>query len=97
MNPGVVKTGQVVIAVTGTAVPLSATASRLDNGLIVKSKSTNNAAGATAGNSAITAVVDGTATGYILDPGEAASFGVTDVNLVYVNGTAGDIFSWMGN
>lgn len=96
-NPATVKTSQAVIAVTGTAVQLSVASVPLVNGLIVKSKSSNNAAGQTVGPAGVTNVTNGTGNGYILDAGEAASFGVTNVNAVYVNGTAGDVFSWEGN
>lgn len=92
-----IKTGQCVIAVTGTAVPITTSSVPLTNGVVVKSKSTNNSAGAVVGPAGVQNTVNGTGNGYILDPGEASSFGCANANLVYVNGTAGDVFSWEGN
>lgn len=94
-NPAGLVVGQTKIVVTGTAVRLPSNA--LINGLIVKSKITNNVARQTVGTSAVTNIVDGTGNGYILEPGEAASFAVTNSNAIWVNGTAGDIFSFEGN
>lgn len=96
-NPATIKTGQAVIVVTGTAVPLSAASVPLVNGLIIKSRALNNPAGATIGPAGVTNATNGAGNGYILDPGEPGSFGVTNANVVYVNGTAGDVFSWEGN
>lgn len=93
--PSVIITGQVKIAVTGTAVQLASNS--LSVGLIVKSKSTNNAALQTTGASTVTFTIDGTGNGYILEPGEAASFAVNNSNVIWVNGTAGDIFSYEGS
>jgi hypothetical protein len=93
--PTTINTGQVKIAVTGTAVQLQSNA--LVNGLIIKSISSNNAANQTVGASTVTNTTDGTGNGYILFPGEAASFGVSNSNAVWVNGTIGDIFTWEGN
>ena len=87
--------GQVVIAVTGTAVQLPANA--VTNGIVVRSKSTNNTTQGTIGASGVTNVVNGTGNGFIMAPGDAISLAVTNSNLVYVNGTAGDIFSFIGN
>lgn len=91
-----VVTGQALIAVTGTAVRLTPS-NILVNGLIVRSLVTNNSTGQTVGGSGVTNVVNGTGNGYILQPGEAAAFGVTNVATLFVNGTAGDIFTWEGN
>jgi len=87
--------GQVKIATTGTRVQLPSNA--LANGLIVKSLSANAAAGATIGGASVSNAVDGTGNGYVLAPGEASSFAVSNSNLLYVNGTAGDIFTYEGN
>lgn len=92
-------TGQVKIAVTGTAVQLPAAV--LLNGVVVKAKSSNAAQTATVsgtvGSAGVTNVADGTGTGYLLAPGEASSFAVPNANALYVNGTAGDIFTFEGN
>lgn len=87
--------GQVKIAVTGTAVQLPS--NPLSNGVIVKAKTTNNTACGTVGTSAVTNTYDGTGNGYGLCPGEAASLGVKNTNAGWVNGTAGDIFTFEGN
>jgi hypothetical protein len=88
-------TGQVVIAVTGTAVQLPY--NNLYNGVVVKAISANNVACGTVGSVGVTNSVGGTGNGYILCPGEGSSFAVTNTNSIYVNGTAGDIFTYEGN
>ena len=94
-NPSTIVTGQIKIAVTGTAVQLPSNV--LTNGVVVKSKGTNATTYQTVGSSNVTTTVDGTGNGYILAPGEAASFGVTNTNAVWCNGTVGDIFTFEGN
>lgn len=93
--PAVVVTGQVAIAVTNTAVQLPSNA--LVNGLVVKAKSTNSASCGTVGKSGTTNTYDGTGNGYGLCPGEASSFAIPNSNLLFVNGTVGDIFTFEGN
>lgn len=93
--PAVVVTGQALIAVTNTAVQLPSNA--LVNGLVVKAKSTNSASCGTVGKSGTTNTYDGTGNGYGLCPGEAASFAVPNSNLLFVNGTGTDIFTFEGN
>lgn len=88
--------GQVKIAVTGTAVQLPSNPG-LVSGIVVMSKSTNNAVGGTVGPASITNTVDGTGNGDIVVPGTGRSFAVTNSNAVFVNGTIGDIFSFSGN
>ena len=88
-------TGQVKIAVTGTAVQLPSNA--LKNGVIIKALSSNNAAGMTWGASSVTNTVDGTGNGDILEPGERNSAAVDNTNRIWVNGTAGDILSFVGS
>jgi len=88
-------TGQAIIVVTGTAVQLATNA--LVNGLVVKAKSTNNSTCGTVGGASITNDYTGSGNGYGLCPGEASSFAVGNSNLLYVNGTAGDIFTFEGN
>jgi len=90
-------TGQVVIAITGTRVRLSVASKPLVNGVIVNAKASNNAAGGTIGDVTVTNTVDGTGNGAIIAPGASTSFAVADINALYVNGTAGDIFSYNGS
>lgn len=87
--------GQAVIAVTGTAVQLSASTTPLPGGVVfVKSLSSNNAARATVGGSGVTNTVNGTGNGHILEPGDMVVVIAPTLSAVYVNGTAGDIFSF---
>lgn len=94
-NPATVLAGQVKIAVTGTAVQLPSNA--LVNGVTIRANNNNAATGGTVGPAGINNTVDGTGNGYILFPGDAIAYGVTNSNAVFVNGTIGDIFSWTGN
>lgn len=98
-NQARIKTGQCVIQTTGVAVCITGSGApsvHLANGLHIKAKSTNAASG-TVGDVNVTNVIDGTGNGYIVDPGEAGALAVANANLVYVNGTAGDIWSWEAN
>lgn len=88
-------TGQTKVASTGTAVQLPG--NDLLNGVIVKALSSNNATCATVGPSTVTNTVDGTGNGYVLCPGEAASFAVPNTNRLWVNGTTADKFTFEGN
>jgi hypothetical protein len=94
-KPANIVTGQAKIAVTNTAVQLPANA--LFNGLTIKSKVGNNAAGILIGPSGVTTVYDGTGGGYFLAPGESVSLSIPNSNLVFFNGTAGDVVSFEGN
>ncbi len=98
-TPASVVTGQVKIATTGTAVALPNVA--LANGIVVKAKTSNaaqtSAAPGVVGPAGVSTVIDGTGPGYPLAPGEAASFACSNANLVFVNGTAGDVFFFEGN
>ena len=87
-------TGQATIAVTGTAVQLPS--NRLTNGFIIPAKSTNSA-NITIGGSSVTNTVDGTGNGYILAAGASMSMAQHNTNLVYINGTSGDIVSFLGS
>lgn len=90
--------GQKVIAFTGTQVALSVTSQILANGIVVSALSTNNIAGGTVGLTGVTNTVDGSGNGLILEPG--GSIGIppgVNLNTIFVNGTAGDIFSFIGN
>ena len=98
-TPASIVTGQVKIAATGTAVALPNVA--LANGIVVKAKTSNavqtSAAPGVVGAAGVTTVIDGTGSGYPLAPDEAASFACSNANLVFVNGTAGDVFFYEGN
>jgi hypothetical protein len=87
--------GQVKIAVTGTAVPLSATSAPLVGGSVqIRAKTGNNVAHGTVGDSTVTNTVDGTGNGYILEAGDIVVAIASDLADVYVNGTANDVFSY---
>jgi hypothetical protein len=87
-------TGQVAIAVTGTAVRLSAASVPLPGGGALIKALTDNTAAGTVGGAGVTNTVDGTGNGFILEAGDLGVVYADDLNLVYVNGTAGDIFSY---
>jgi hypothetical protein len=89
------KTGQAKIAVTGTAVQLASNA--LTQGVLISSLSTNVGSITIGTSSALTNVVNGTGNGAILTAGSTKSIAVTNTNLVWINGTAGDIISFIGS
>lgn len=99
--PAGVVTGQVKIVTTGTAVQLPTFPLR--NGVAIKAHVANaqpdatNKLSAMVGPSGVTMQYDGGGNGYPLSPGEGASFACADASNVWVNGTAGDIFSFEGN
>ncbi len=86
--------GQAKIAITGTAVQL--TAGALQNGVIISDKS-GNTASIEIGTSSVNNTVDGTGNGLILAAGASISFAVDNVNRLYINGIIGDIVSWAGS
>jgi hypothetical protein len=92
-NPATIVTGQVALTANNRGQLAS---NALVNGVIVKS-SPNNAANVLIGGSAVTSTADGTGNGYILTPGEAASFGVTNTNAIYAISTAAAVLSFEGN
>jgi hypothetical protein len=97
--PSAIVTGQIKITTTG--VPVALPSNVLLNGIVIKAKVTNAAQtsvySAMVGPSGVTTTYDGTGNGYPLAPGEAVSFACANSNLIYVNGTAGDVFSFQGN
>jgi len=93
-TPAAPFTGQVVIAVTGTAVALPAQA--LLNGVVIKAKNTNIGNGFVGGASVATTDT-GAGNGYRIMPGEAWSGAVANASSIYVNGTAGDVYYYTGN
>jgi len=93
--PSAFVTGQAKIATTGTAVQLGS--NTLTQGVLISSLSTN-AANITIGTSSgLTNTVDGTGNGSILTAGSTKSIAATNTNLVWINGTAGDIISFIGS
>lgn len=93
-NPSVVFSGQIIIAVTNTAVclPLNSTA----NGTVVKAKSSNTGNGFVGGQN-VNTTDNGTGTGYRLLPGEAISLASSNTATLCVNGTANDVYYYIGN
>jgi hypothetical protein len=85
--------GQSKIAVTGTAVQLGS--NTLTNGVIITALSTNTAA-ITIGGASVTNTINGTGNGYILEAGASVSIAATNTNVLYINGTSGDIISFIG-
>lgn len=80
--------------ITTSAVQLGA--NTLTNGVIFSALSTN-VGNIFIGGSGVNATVDGTGTGYILEPGASISFAATNTNLYYVIGTANDVLSFAGS
>lgn len=93
-------TGQAKIAVTGTAVQLTSTSYIMQNGMLITAGPNNTTpvttaagVGSTTGSSSVTNLTDGTGNGNLIQPGATQSVGSgVNTNLIYVNGTAGDIF-----
>lgn len=87
-------TGQVIIAVTGTAVQLGDNA--LVNGVIVAAH-VDNAEAMMVGGSGVTNVETGSGNGFILEPGAMVSFAIDNSNDLFVNGNINDILSFAGS
>ena len=86
-------TGQVKIAVTGT--PVVVHLDGLIQGVMFTALSTN-LAGMTVGGSSVTNTVDGTGNGDIFQPGTIKSMPTQGLNSLYINGSSGDIISYVG-
>lgn len=96
--PSAFVTGQGKVATTGTSVQLSTTNLPITLGVVLTAKSGNNTAGMTIGfGSTVTNTVDGTGNGYILAAGASVTLLVSNVNLIYINGTTGDEISYLGS
>jgi hypothetical protein len=93
--PSSFKTGQAKIAVTGTAVQLGS--NTLTQGVLISALSTNSASITIGPSSSLTNVVNGTGNGAILTAGSTKSIAATNTNLIWINGTAGDIISFIGS
>lgn len=92
-------TGQAVIAATSTAVQIAPKVNvTLQNGMLLRSKVGNNAAGIFIGSNNVTETYDGTGNGLWLAPGDIISIpsGVRADSL-WFQGTTGDIVSFGGN
>lgn len=89
--------GQTKIAVTGTAIQFNATPFTLINGLTYCAATTNTAAITVGWSSAVTATVDGTGNGEVLQPGQCNSKAASSPTFLYVNGTSGNWLSYGGN
>ncbi len=87
------KTGQAVIASTGVALQLAN--KEFTNGVLISALSTNTD-NIMIGEDGVTNVDDGTGNGYILEPGNTASFAVMNLKRLWITGTAGDIISYVG-
>jgi len=83
--------GQVIIAVTGTAVALASEETPLPSGYVSVHALSTNAAAILVGNDEVSNTSDGSGDGYILEAGETQTFFVPDLSLLYVNGTEDDI------
>lgn len=81
--------GQATVSVTNTAVQLSNQA--LTVGVIVQALA-GNVNNVVIGDSSVT-----TSNGFQLQPGQATSVAVSNVNKLYVNGTAADGVCWIGS
>ncbi len=88
------KVGQAKIAVTGVAVQLPN--KEFVNGVLISALSTNTA-NIIIGEDGVTTTEDGTGNGYILEPGNTASFAVMNLKRLFINGTANDIISFVGS
>ncbi len=91
--PAGVVTGQVPLTANNIAqlpsVPLV-------NGIVIKAAATNTAP-VLIGPSGVTTAMDGTGTGYPLQPGEACSFALANANGVYARSTAAGVIFYEGN
>lgn len=92
-NPATIVTGQLALTAASRG---NLASNALVNGVIVKA-SPNNSANVLIGGSTVAVTADGSGTGYILAPGEAASFGVTNTNAIYAISTAAAVLSFEGN
>lgn len=92
--PGSIATGQVIVAVTGTAVQFPS--NTLTQGVIITAHITNSGS-VTLGGAAVTNTLSGSGNGVELAAGAALSAAITNTNVLYLNGTAGDWVSFIGS
>ena len=92
-------TGNVSIAVTGTAIKLSSGSNQPSNssGILIKA-SLNNVNKITVGGSAsLTNTTGANGNGFELSQGDTVLLPIQNFNDIYINGTAGDYVSYIGN
>lgn len=92
--PASIDTNQVIVAVTGTAVQFPSNA--LVNGVIITAHGAN-AASVVLGGATITNTLTGSGNGAELIAGSSVFTAVSNTNVLYLNGTAGDWVSFIGN
>jgi hypothetical protein len=92
--PATIFSGQVKIAVTGTAVQFGSNA--VSNGVAITANS-GNAASIYIGPTGVANTGGGTGNGYTLVPGQSTAYACSNTNDIYINGTAGDWISFTGN
>ena len=92
--PAAIYSNQALIATPGTAVQLPS--QTFQNGVVITALPTNTG-NMTIGGSSVTSVTNGTGNGYVLTPGQSISYAISNLNLIYINGTAGNGVSWTGN
>lgn len=85
--------GQVAIAVTGTAVVLGVGV--IAGGSIMVHALSDNTQPLTVGPAGISDDIDGTGNGHIVEPGGDAVVFCSNLNQVYVNGTQNDVLSYI--
>ena len=94
--PSTLAFGQVVIAATGTAVQLPSNVAV--NGVRITAHPLNTAPtkliGGTVGIVGVTDATSGSGNGELIQPGTALGYSASNTNQLYVNGIAGDIFTW---
>jgi hypothetical protein len=83
--------GQKLVAVTNTAIKLTANPTQASNGVVIHALAGNSTT-IVVGNSGVT-----TSNGLVLAAGDAVTVGAGDVSSIYINGTAGDGVSWLAN
>ena len=81
---------------TGSQVQIHSGSQAIVNQVTVKSN-LSNVTNVSVGLTGVNATQDGTGNGYILNPGDSVDLPVSNLNLVYINGAAGAIVSYMGN
>jgi hypothetical protein len=86
-------TGQAKIAVTGTAVPLSATSVNIPGGAVFVTARVASTY-ITVGDENVTNTADGTGEGQTLRADESIAIIADDIANVYINGTQDDWVSW---
>jgi hypothetical protein len=90
--PAAVVAGQKTVSASAAALGSAA----LVNGVVVKARITN-AGPVWVGGPAVSTADNGAGAGYKLLPGEAASFAVSNINAIFIVGTAGDVVYFEGN